>query len=562
MIIHPSIPLFIVGLLALVLPAKRQRALQLAGPLFVLAMLIQIPFDHEGIIQSVKFFGYTSILIRFDSLSRLFVYTFLIFGFFAHLYSLHNEDRKIRFASNFYIASSVGAALAGDMITLFIFWEIMAVTSAILIFNKNRPGSAGALFRYLLFHLTGGLLFFSGLMLKLVSHDALQVKSIALDTSGWLMLIGFCINAGVVPLHAWLPDAYPEGTPSGSVYMSAYTTKVAVYVLARCFAGQEILIWLGAISAVYGVIFALMENDMRKLLSYHIICQVGYILCGFGLGSELGINAGAGHAVGNILFKGLLFMATGAIIYQTGRYKLSELGGFAAKSKIILIFYMIGAFAISGVPLLNGYVTKAMLFDAAGQAHLGWLELTLTLVAAGTFLSIPLKLAYFAFWAKPEQPYEIHAPLPVNMIMGMAGLSSLCLLIGVYPQFLYEFLPYHAHSHIFGLEHLIHTLELLAGTWLGFLIILPKLHIKAVLTLDVDWIYRKGSRLFIEGLCRPAGRIHETIQNALTGLLQKCSQTISSLPKQQIPAVSRPINMIMGAGFILALIILILQLKS
>ncbi|MBN1687605.1 MAG: Na(+)/H(+) antiporter subunit D [Candidatus Omnitrophica bacterium] len=550
---HPSFLFFIAGLLVLLVPPIARKAIQLATPVFAFLLLQGFIAYADIGPWTWSFFGFEFSLVQIDPLALLFVYVFLLFAFLSNLYGLHATDKNVPAASNFYVGSSIGAVLAGDLVTLFIFWEIMALSSALLIWNRDRKSSLGALFRYLLVHLTGGLFFFSGILLKLFTRSPIGMDALAFDLAGWLIFISFLINAGIPPLHAWLPDAYPEGTPHGSIYLSAFTTKVAVYAFARGFAGAEILIWLGALAAVYGVVYALMENDMRRLLSYHIVCQVGYMICGIGIGSHLGINAGTGHAVGNILFKGLLFMATGALIHMTGKYKLSDLGGMARKDKWVLLFYMIGALAISGMPLLNGYVTKSLLLEAASHEHLGWLELTLLWVAVGTFLSIALKLAYFAFWGESEGPKTIRK-VPLNMHLAMAGTSLVCLAIGIFPDNFFAFLPYEVHAQSYTLGHVIPTLELLVATVLGFLLILKFLHTKDVISLDTDWFYRKGAYAFLDGLCYPIRRLQEWIQVTWTISLEKTNERLRrSFPHQDITAVGTPLLWMMLASLIVGI---------
>jgi len=551
--IHPALFFFVAALLAAVLPSRFRRAVQLAVPILAfifLRNLIQVPQAN------LFFLGFTFRLVYIDQLSLLFSYTFLVFGFLANLYALHSEKKEIHIASNLYVGSSIGAILAGDLITLFIFWEIMALTSAVLIWNRQRSSSLGALFRYLLVHLTGGLFFFMGILLRLQENNSLMISGMGLDLAGWMFFIGFCVNAAVPPVHAWMADAYPEGTPSGSVYLSCFTSKVAVYVFARVFLGEDLLIYLGAIAAVYGVIYALMENDIRRLLSYHIICQVGYMLIGIGIGGHLGLNAGVGHAIGNILFKGLLFMATGAMIHMTGYSKLSDLGGLAKKSTWLVIFYMVGALAISGAPLLNGYVTKTLLVQAAGQAHYGWLELVMLAVAIGTFMSIALKLAYFAFWTRKTPP-SLKQPIASNMYLAMGLTSALCILLGVYPKLLFDLLPYPHHYHVFDITHVLQTFELLIGTLVGFMLIRKYLHTKDVISLDTDWLYRKGASFFIKRICNPTRQLQENIQDRWT---QSISNTYGNLMTffrhQIITTVGWPLLIMSSASLVIGLIII------
>jgi len=554
---HPALPYFAGGLLLFRWRGLARQLLLLAMPLLSLGIFLTLSPAGTSLRRFTFLLDYRFFFIRTDSLAFLFTMALIVFSLLANIYALHDKENSLHIGASFYVGSSIGAVLAGDLITLFIYWEMMAISSAILIWNRERKTSLPALYRYLLVHLTGGLFFFAGLLIKLSEGADMTFGALALDTPGVLIFIGFLINAAIPPLHAWLPDAYPEGSPTGSVYLSCYTTKVACYAFARGFAGSEILIVLGAAAALYGVIYALMEDDMRRLLAYHIICQVGYILCGIGIGGGLGVSAGSAHAVGNILFKGLLFMATGALIHMTGKSRLSEIGGMAKYSKAVMVFFMVGAFSISGLPLLNGYVSKSLLLKAAAQAHLGWIELLLLVVAVGTFLSIGLKLAYFAFWHERKDVPFRHR-VPTNMLIAMFGLTVLCFAIGIRPELLYEYLPHTIRADVFSAEHIVHTLELLVGTALAFLIMLRWLHAKNAISLDLDWFYRLGAPLFVKGVCMPVKVLQERVQARFTQSIETLNAVaLKRMPKPTLTYAGYPLLCIIAASIVIGVFALI-----
>ncbi|HEB74108.1 MAG TPA: Na+/H+ antiporter subunit D, partial [Candidatus Desulfofervidus auxilii] len=208
----------------------------------------------------------------------------------------------------------------------------------------------------------------------------------------WLILIGFILNAAVPPLHPWLPDAYPRASVTGAIFLTAYTTKSAVYTLLRAFPGVELLAYMGAIMTVYGVVWAIMENDIRRLLAYHIVSQVGYMVGGVGIGTALSMNGSAAHAFCHILYKALLFMGAGAVIYSTGMRKMSDLTGRDLYKKIphSLIYYMVGAFSISAVPLFNGFISKTMIVAAAEESHMLPVFFLMSTASIGTWLCVGL----------------------------------------------------------------------------------------------------------------------------------------------------------------------------
>jgi len=308
-------------------------------------------------------------------------------------------------------------------------------------------------------------------------------------------LAGFALNAAVIPLHAWLPDAYPEATVEGAVFMCAFTTKTAVYVLARGFSGFEILAILGTAMTVYGVFYAVIENNIRRVLAYHIVSQVGYMVAGVGIGTELAINGACAHAFAHILYKALLFMGAGAILYMTGTAKLSRLGGLYKYMPLTMIFYIVGAISISGFPLFSGFVSKSMIVASAHEKGRLMLLTFMNLAGIGTFLSVGLKVTYFAFFGK-EAPIKAKEP-PKNMLWAMGLTSALCFIIGVYPDSLYVLLPYPVEYHPYTLMHLSEMLQILSFTGLVFFLLVKKLAPEDKLNLDLDIFYRMGGRVFM-----------------------------------------------------------------
>jgi multicomponent Na+:H+ antiporter subunit D len=305
----------------------------------------------------------------------------------------------------------------------------------------------------------------------------------------WLILLGFCVNAAVVPLHAWLPDAYPEATVTGAVFLSAFTTKTAVYVLARGFSGFEILGVMGVIMTIYGAAYATIENNARRILAYHIVSQVGYMVAGIGIGTAMTVNGACAHAYAHILYKGLLFMAAGCILYATGTAKLTRLGGLASRMPLVMFCYMVAAVSISGFPLFNGFISKNITIAGAAMSHHTWLAMGMEIAAVGTFLSVGIKLPYFAFWSKPEYTGEVRE-LPRNMYVAMFLAAFLCFFTGIYPQALYSLLPFPLDYEPFAPWQVLASLQLLAFTGLGFYVCRKIIAPHEGRNLDFDFIYR------------------------------------------------------------------------
>jgi multicomponent Na+:H+ antiporter subunit D len=480
--------------LALVLPwvdieKKGWRWLLLAPPVIALYAVLRMGHGSYGL---ASYLGADLVLGRVDRLSVVFASVFAIQSFIGMIYSMHLKNRGHHAAASLYVAGAFGCVFAGDYLTLFIFWELMSVSSTFLVWLNRRPSSVQAGFRYFLFHTLGGLFLLAGLLLRWKATGSLAFDPIApggAHAYDWLILTGFCVNAAVVPLHAWLPDTYPEATVPGAVFMCAFTTKTAVYVLARAFAGFEILTIAGTIMAVYGVLYASMENNARRILSYHIVSQVGYMVAGIGIGTAMTINGAVAHAYAHILYKGLLFMGAGCLLHATGTARLDKLGGLVKRLPWVMILYMVGAVSISGVPFFNGFISKTMTIHGAVEDHRQIIGLLLEVAAVGTFLSVGIKLPYFAFFSKDENPVRLK-PIPVNMYIAMGLAAGLCLLQGVYPQILYRMLPYPVEYTPYDVWKVLQACLLLGFTGLGFYFVRRVITPHTGRNLDFDALYR------------------------------------------------------------------------
>lgn len=489
--IHPGILLIAGSFLVPIFKEQFKKIYLLALVSIALAVCAVMP---QGLYGNIDFLGYGLTFLRADKLSLLFSYVFTIAGLIGFIYALHVKDDLQHIAALIYMGSALGVIFAGDFIVLFIFWEIMAFASVCLVWANRTQASIQAGFRYLLVHIFGGIMLLAGIMLHISQTGSIAFDSLMSLKGGlsfYLIMIGFMLNAAVPPIHAWLPDAYPNATVTGAVFMSAYTTKSAVYVLIRGFSGEELLMILGAIMAVYGVIYATMENNGRRLLAYHIVSQVGFMVCGIGIGNQTAINGASAHAFAHIIYKGLLFMGAGAVLYMAGTIKLTELGGLYKKMPLTMIFFLIGGLSIAGAPLMSGFVSKSMTITGAGEAHNAFAFLMLTLASSGTFLSIVLKMTYFMFFGR-DLDRDVSEP-PQNMLVAMAIASAICIFIGCYPQSLYVLLPYPVNYQPYTLQHILSALGLFAFTILGFVLLFKKMAPKDVINLDTDWFYRKGA---------------------------------------------------------------------
>lgn len=489
--LHPTLLFFAGALLLWVLPQIGRRVLILLVPATAFFVISQL---DPGTYYSYQLFGFDLNLLRVDKLSKAFGYVFTLNAFACFLFGQHLKERYEHTASLAYIGAALGAVFAADLISLYLFWEIMAVTSTFLVLARKTERAYGAAFRYVMVHIFGGLCLLAGILLQVnatgsVAFDGFDVQ--ALPT--YLILFGFLVNAAAPPMNAWLSDAYPEATVTGGIIMTAYTTKTAVYTLIRGFAGWEILMVVGCCMAIYGIIWAILENDMRRILAYSIMNQVGFMICGIGIGTAMALNGAVAHAFAHIIYKALLWMSAGAVLYMTGKSKCTDLGGLYKTMPLTMIFGTIGALAISSFPFLSGYTTKPMIIEAGVHEGFFWVWLILEIASAGVFLHAGIKFPYFVFFAKdnglrPGEP-------PKHMLAAMALLSFVCIFIGIYPQPLYNILPFGAvEFHAYTFEHTLNQFQLLMFSALAFFMLLPLLKRTETISIDTDWIYRKGGR--------------------------------------------------------------------
>jgi multicomponent Na+:H+ antiporter subunit D len=509
----PFLPYLATALILPLLTVTLRRTLSVAAPLFSLYLVAVVP---DGSAVATSFLGQDIVLLHCDPLSRIFGLVFAVAATAANLYGWHRDRVGEQVAALLYAGGGMAVVFAGDFLSMLVAWEVMAVASALLVFGGNNPDSVPAGQRYLLVHLAAGSLMLLGLAGMLADGAPIALRS--LSDGNWysyLILLAFCINAAVPPLHGWLSDAYPEAGVAGGVFLSTFTTKAAVYCLVRCFAGEEILLWAGAVMAVYGVVFATMEDNMRRLLSYHIVSQVGYMVCGVGVGSALALNGTVAHAVCHILYKALLFMAVGAVTYRTGRRRLSELGGMYSVMPVTLTLYMVGALSISGAPLFNGFISKSLVVSGAAEAHQTAAVFLLTVASVGTFLSVGLKLPYFA-WGPVRQPVQRCGEAPVWMLAAMATLAALCIGMGVYPIALYRLLPLQpVEYHPYTAYHVFEMLLIMAFCGAAFWQARRRLEPHRGRTADLDELYRRPSRWLVAGVSVGLDRFAATLGAAV-----------------------------------------------
>jgi len=519
MIWMPEIPAFVpffVGALLVLLTGGLARTLVLiATPILGAVQLWTLPVD---VTWQIGFLDYELMPFRTDRLSLLFGYVFHLAALIAIIFSLHLRDTLQHATGMLYAGSALGAVFAGDLLTLFVFWELLAFTSVFLIWARHSARSYISGMRYLVIHVLSGVLLMTGVIFHAESSGSLEFNRLGLDsTASWLIFIAFGIKCGFPLVHNWITDSYAEATPTGTVFLSAFTTKVAVYALARGFPGVELLVYLGAVMTCFPIFFAVIENDLRRVLAYSLINQVGFMVVGVGIGTALAINGAVAHAFTDIIFKALLFMSMGAVLYMTGRINGSDLGGLYKSMPKTTTLCIIGAASISAFPLFSGFISKSMVMSAALKSGYDWIWLMLLFASAGVFHHAGIKIPYFAFFAH-DSGIRTGEP-PVNMLAAMSIAAVLCIAIGVYPSALYQLLPFDVDYSPYDTTHVLAQLQLLffsalAFVWLKLYRLYPP-ELRSVV-LDVEWIYRKLIPDFFHWLRRLITRYSQRLKSAVS----------------------------------------------
>lgn len=514
LLFHPALPILIGAFLILKLSGTARSIVLLAAPLVSLAF---IWMTADGVILAIPYMEWTLEPFKADKLSRLFATVFAIMAFAGNLYALKQEKVLELFAANVYIAFSLGVVFAGDLITVFVFWEMMALASSTVIFSAGTDTARAAGMRYMMVHLLGGVVLMAGIAGEVSATGSIAFTSMLPDTlPRALILAGFLLNTGAPPFSAWVPDSYPEASYSGMVFLSAFTTKTAVYVLARGFPGAEILIFIGLFMIFYGIIYGLCENNARKMLGYSIVNQVGFMVTAIGIGSAMAINGAVAHAFAHIIYKALLIMATGSVFYVTGKRKFTEYGGLFRTMPLTAICCIIGGLSISAFPFTSGFVAKAMTSEAAYLGQYYWVWYLLAAGTAGVFLDVGIKLQYFVFFGKdsglrPPEP-------PLHMRTAMVFFAVLCVGIGLVPQTFYQLLPYQLDYEPNTPDHIVTQFQILLFSGAAFFLFLKYYgwHLVESLTLDLDWFYRVWGRKIAVTFTQNSGSARDSIIDDLS----------------------------------------------
>tara|TARA_R110001592_G_scaffold9560_5_gene50602 strand:- start:2098 stop:3861 length:1764 start_codon:yes stop_codon:yes gene_type:complete len=529
--LNPGWLLILVGLACMFITSRQARhILTVATPIVGIALLAMA--DQNIIHLATQVLDLQMILYRVDSLSFVFGLAFLLAALLNAIYAWHTDDRLQDGMALAYAGAAIAATFSGDLMTLFVFWEITAVTSVFMVLAAGTRAAYFASMRYLVIQVLSGVLLLTGAAYVYNSTGGLEIKAfVSLGEPGALLIfIAFGIKAAFPFMHNWLQDSYPKASVVGAVVLSAFTTKLAVYGFIRLFPGQDALIWIGAVMTVFPVFFAVIENDLRKVLAYSLNNQVGFMICAIGLGTAgvgnaLALNGATAHAFVHIIYKGLLFMSMGAVLYRTGTTKASELGGLYRSMPWTALFCIIGAMSISAFPLFSGFVAKSLTMSAVSHEGLTIVWLMLLFASAGVLEHSGIKIPYFAFFGHDSGRRVKEAPF--NMLLAMGMGAFICVAVGIPAiipglgyEWLYNLLPFREEAmnyQPFTLSHILTQMQLLVLAMFAF-VLLKRFGLyppeKPGTVLDTDWIYRKVGL----GMAQWAGTVWGKVGPAMTAI--------------------------------------------
>jgi len=509
----PGLLLILGAILVPLLPQIVRNAYMLALPVIGFWGLLMLP---EGVHFAFDMFGYTLAPVRVDGLSLVFGYIFHIAAAISIIFAFHVKDTVQQMAGLIYAGAAIGGVFAGDLISLFVYWEGTAIASVFLIWSSRTEASYRSGMRYLTIQVGSGVLLLAGTILYFKNTGSIEFTKMGLTGIGpALIFIAFGIKAAFPLLHNWLQDSYPEATVTGTVFLSAFTTKLAIYALARGFPGTDMLIWIGAAMAIFPIFYAIIESDLRRVLAYSLNHQLGFMVVGIGIGTELSLNGTTAHAFASVLYKGLLFMSMGAVLYRTGTIKSSELGGLYKSMPYTAAFCIIGAATISAFPLLSGFISKSLIISASAKEGYMIVWLVLLFASVGAIFHSGIRIPYFTFFHKDSgmRPKEA----PTNMLVAMAIAAFLCIAVGVYPAPLYEILPFQIKYVPYTTTHVVTQLQLILFAALAFAFFIKKglypSQLKSI-NLDFDWTYRRLLPTILKGLVSiiiPADKFVRTV---------------------------------------------------
>ena len=505
----PAVVLFALAVVTDRLPRRLGHVLAVLVSLSLAAWLLTVP---AGLHLRTTLFGFEVVLFAVDIYSRLLGVTLAFVATVGVGYTFAvGDDRRQTALALAYVGAGLGVAFAGDWLSLVVFWELMAVCATVFVWYRTSDRRSGV--RYAIYHELGALALIAGVVTHYVAVGTfLFGDGVTPGLPALLVALGIGLNACFLGLHVWLVDTYPRTHVATSVVLAAVTTKVGVYTIVRAFPdGQPALAYVGGGMVLFGVTLAVLQSDMRRLLSYHIVSQVGYMVAGFGVGGALADAGAMAHLVNNVLYKSLLFMVAGVVIVRSGEESLKDVGGLARTMPKTAVVFAVAAFSIAGLPGFNGFISKGMVIDGIENAGLRVLWYALVVGGVGTVISF-VKFGYYAF-LDDESDAEYTDLRPIEL-GALGSVAAVCILIGVLPGFLFKLLPDAGVTGAkpFAVSQFLKTGGVtVAGVVVFFGIRTRLSHITPV--ADLDTVYHPAGEYLRTTSVSVAGSIEDTINN-------------------------------------------------
>ena len=356
-------------------------------------------------------------------------------------------------------AGANGVLLSRDFLSLYIFWEIMSWSAYLLVLRSSGENAR----RYLLFAVLSAYLLIMGIgIVYYYTGSFLYSSAVGLPQAAWfwvilLLILGFAVKMAVMPLHVWAPYAYSSEQPFVA-FLSGGLSKLGtfgIFLTMFSIAGVSVLnsfgtfrgvslmgypfALLGALTAFVGTILAIMQDDLRKLLAYSSIGQLGYVMVGLGLGTPLAVGGALFYAFNHAFFKSLLFLGAGAVIYRTGKYKISDMGGLGYRMPFTFLFVLFAIFALAGIPITSGFISKWMIYEAAIEKKFIVITPLMLIASVGAFL-YSFRILYGVFLGQLDKPHENIKEAPVPMLVAMAILMLPLLIFSIFPGWIFDWI--------------------------------------------------------------------------------------------------------------------------
>ena len=459
---------------------------------FILALVKPVMWNGEIIAYwmggRVPAGGYAiGIALEVDALSLFFALLVSVAVFVSGVYSIqymrHDDNEREYYTLFLMLGGGVmGLVLSGDLFNMFIMVEILTFAAvALTAFRNTAKGALEAAFKYLVVGSIGSTCILVGTSMLYAQAHTLNLAQLAQVIPGnlntatkvafALLFVGFGTKAFIVPFHPLAADAHGAAPASISVMISGVLTKSGIYGIIRLTyflfqtmnlgTMQFLLVFIGSLSMFVCVTMALAQHDFKRLLAFHSISQIGYVLTAVGLCTALGVSAGLYHAMNHTLFKGLLFLAAGAVLHETGTTDLGKLGGLSKKMPYTTVLFLIGAFSISGIPPFNGFASKWMIYQATYQkavesGNIGFLLVTIiALVTSVLTLASFVKVSQSVFFGQLPKELENVKEVPFGMRFAMAIFALLCVLTGLFPNLVTTYITEPAARAVFSVAQYI-----------------------------------------------------------------------------------------------------------